>query len=82
MKLRKKDRARLEMVYSSLCSGVAFVMHPDTALMRRHRLSSVDYFTSNYPPYSGEKWGKITKECGNEFVGAASWMNPTKPLTP
>lgn len=70
MKLSKKNRAMLESVLEDLKRGISFVLSNDTAIMRKHTLSSCDFFESQFPPYSGEKWAKITKECGNDFAVA------------
>jgi hypothetical protein len=70
MKLRQKDRSRLEAILADIERGIAFVLHPHTSLMRHHSLSSDDFFASTFPEYAGEKWWKITKECGNDFAGA------------
>ena len=72
MKLLQKDRRELERICAGLERAMAFIMEKDTAIMRRHNLSSVNYFTSSFPEYAGEKWYKMTKECGSPFAGAFS----------
>ena len=72
MKLSQKDRRALTLVLAELKRGHSFIMAPDTAIMRKHRLSSVDFYHSDFPPYAGEKWGKICKETGSEWVVALS----------
>ena len=75
MKLRKKDRAKLEIILDELKRGINYVMDDRTALMRKHNLSSADYFESNYPDYRGQKWSPIEKRAGNDFVIAISATN-------
>ena len=70
-KLSKKLRARLEAICRNLEDGHKFIMHDDTALMRKHALGSCDFFECvGYAPYAGQKWSPIVKGCGNRFVPA------------
>jgi hypothetical protein len=80
MRLSKKDRRQLEYILSDLKRGIAFVMKDDTALMRKHNLSSCDYFSSDYPDYANQKWSPIEKRAGNDFVIAISAMNRLESL--
>jgi hypothetical protein len=76
MKLRKKDRIRLEGLAADLQRGINFILDPNTAIMRKSNLSSTDMFTAPY--YQGERYSKIAKELGNEFVVALSALRQLK----
>lgn len=81
MKLSKKDRRKLEDVLAGLKRGIAYVMDPNTALMRRRdKAGTCDAFESQFPDFKGEKWFKATKEIGNEFVIAVSAMRDLERL--
>ncbi len=68
MKLSAKNRQILRECCADIKRGHAFILADETAIMRKHRLASCDFFKSDFPDYAGEKWGKIEKRIGNEFV--------------
>jgi hypothetical protein len=78
MKLLKRDRKRLESIAQSLQRGIDFVLKPDVALMISSNMSSTDVFTAPY--HAGEKYNKINKEMGCEFVVALTALRDLKEL--
>lgn len=80
MKLSKKDRRHLQSILDNLNRGLNFIMANDTALMRQHRMSSCDFFASDYAPYAGQKWAPINKQMGSEFVLALTARNQLESL--
>jgi hypothetical protein len=76
MKLRKMDRKRLERVLSNLQRGLDFIMDEQTAIMRKTSGQSTDVFTAGY--YPNERYAKIAKELGSEFVLALTALYDLK----
>jgi hypothetical protein len=66
MKLRKKDRHRLESILAKLKRGREYVMAESTALMRRTSLTSADVFTAPYFP--GQAYHSVAKDIGSEWT--------------
>lgn len=78
MKLLKRDRKKLERVLRLMQTGIGFIMNPNTALMIKTNMSSDDVFTASY--HKDERYNKIAKEIGNDFVLAVTAMNELKQL--
>lgn len=73
MKLRVKDRLRLERIGVDLRDGLAFLQADNVAIMMQNGMTSSDMFTAPY--YPGEKYAKIEKQIGSKFCVLVSAIN-------
>ena len=65
MKLRVKDRLRLERINVDLKDGLAFLQAENVAIMVESTMTSSDMFTAPYYPH--KKYADIDKEIGSKF---------------
>jgi transketolase N-terminal domain/subunit len=72
VKLRKKDRVRLERIAAQVKRGIDYLLDDKTAIMRESSMSSTDVFTASY--YVDKRYSMIHKQMGSEFVLALTGL--------
>lgn len=80
MKLRNKDRTRLQSTLDHLKRGLDFVASERVAVMVKHNMGSCDFFASQYTPYAGQKWAPINKQVGSELCLAFTALRELETL--